>query len=42
MTRRQNPVGRLGVSQRVLGLNRFTQFCETLVTPAFAIKNFAG
>src|SRR6516225_12245164 len=42
MTRGQNPVGRLAVSQRVFGLNRFPQFGETLLTPAFAIKNFAG
>ena len=42
MTRGQNPVGRLAVSQRVLDLNRFAQFGETLVTPAFAKKNFAG
>ena len=41
MTRGQNPVRRLAVSQRVLGLNRFAQFGETLVTLALAVKNFA-
>ena len=42
MTRWQNPLRRLAVSQRVLGFNRFTQFGETLVTLAVAIKNFAS
>src|ERR1700757_1675983 len=41
MTRRQNPIGWLAVPQRVLSLNRFAEFGETLITFALAIKNFA-
>ena len=36
-----SPAGRLAVTQRVLGLDRVTQFGEALVNLAVAIKNFA-